>query len=591
MNHEREHVRQKHWMDLVLFELLRLQQWFNPMIWLYGRFIRQNHEYLADERALQRSANPAVYRAALLNQMLGGPVIVLGNSFNYSLNTKRFNMMKNKFTSPVRKLKLLLVVPFVAVVFYAFATPEYTFVVPSENNPIVKENKELTIQTDTTSATAKKSKSAATDETTKHKLRQDSIVAVKAEKFKKYQTAHPALIVADGVIKPNMKIDDIAADNIKSVNVLKGEAATKKYGDKGKDGVIEITTKGQATYVVRSDNQYNTVEDKKSEGSNQNVNVSTNLNVNESKVENIKIRAMDHQPLIVIDGIVSPNQNLGSIAPNEIESIHVLKDQTAKIKYGDKGKNGVLEIRLKNNQSTLDANSKERVTVVGYPIKSTLNKAENSSKNGSITVAGYGSQKARYQSDSANYQKKTNIFYSDNVSVQGTATDQPQDKNGNVKLKLNAVRPLLVINGTIADDQNVGAVSPEDIESINVLKDKSATDAYGDKGQNGVVMLTLKKGKSVGVGTSAGESSAVAGKISRDVADQKLYLESQLNQISGGEHKPLIVKDGVVAKDQNIKEFGTKETIEKMTILSGKEALDKYGEKGRYGVIELITKK
>jgi beta-lactamase regulating signal transducer with metallopeptidase domain len=92
LNHEREHISQNHWIDLLLFEILSMLQWFNPFIWLYGRFIRQNHEYLADQRALELSTSPAIYRAALLNQMFGVPVISLANSFNYSLNTKRFNM-------------------------------------------------------------------------------------------------------------------------------------------------------------------------------------------------------------------------------------------------------------------------------------------------------------------------------------------------------------------------------------------------------------------------------------------------------------------------------------------------------------------
>ena len=39
------------------------------------------------------------------------------------------------------------------------------------------------------------------------------------------------------------KLNDMSPDKIKSINVLKGESAIKKYGDKGKNGVIEITTK------------------------------------------------------------------------------------------------------------------------------------------------------------------------------------------------------------------------------------------------------------------------------------------------------------------------------------------------------------
>ena len=53
------------------------------------------------------------------------------------------------------------------------------------------------------------------------------------------------MIILDGVVY-NKKIDDISPDDIASINVLKGESALAKYGEKGKDGVILITTKENA---------------------------------------------------------------------------------------------------------------------------------------------------------------------------------------------------------------------------------------------------------------------------------------------------------------------------------------------------------
>ena len=128
MNHEMVHIRQKHWFDLMLVQLLCVLQWFNPVIWIYIRLVRQNHEYIADKVALQRTSDPAIYRAALLNQIVGSPVISLVNSFNYSLNKKRFNMMKDIISSPYRKMKILFILPVFAIVFYAFAKPDYQYV-------------------------------------------------------------------------------------------------------------------------------------------------------------------------------------------------------------------------------------------------------------------------------------------------------------------------------------------------------------------------------------------------------------------------------------------------------------------------------
>ena len=50
------------------------------------------------------------------------------------------------------------------------------------------------------------------------------------------------LIVVDGVIK-DISVNSISPEIIQSISVMKGESATRRYGEKAKDGVIEITTK------------------------------------------------------------------------------------------------------------------------------------------------------------------------------------------------------------------------------------------------------------------------------------------------------------------------------------------------------------
>jgi hypothetical protein len=123
VNHEREHIKQNHWFDLILTEFVCILQWFNPFVWIYTHLVKQNHEYLADERALQYTSNPALYKATLLNQIFDVPIISFANSFGYSLNRKRFKMMKKSTHSPFRKFKLLIVLPLIALVFYSFAKP------------------------------------------------------------------------------------------------------------------------------------------------------------------------------------------------------------------------------------------------------------------------------------------------------------------------------------------------------------------------------------------------------------------------------------------------------------------------------------
>ncbi|MGJ1265708.1 SusC/RagA family TonB-linked outer membrane protein [Sphingobacterium spiritivorum] len=56
--------------------------------------------------------------------------------------------------------------------------------------------------------------------------------------------------------------------------------------------------------------------------------------------------------------------------------------------------------------------------------------------------------------------------------------------------------PLWVVDGFPMEDANVTSINPNDIESVEVLKDASATAIYGARGANGVIIVTTKKGKS-----------------------------------------------------------------------------------------------
>lgn len=55
--------------------------------------------------------------------------------------------------------------------------------------------------------------------------------------------------------------------------------------------------------------------------------------------------------------------------------------------------------------------------------------------------------------------------------------------------------PLYVVDGMIIQNGGIENINPSDIESIDVLKDASATAIYGSRGANGVVLVTTKKGK------------------------------------------------------------------------------------------------
>jgi TonB family protein len=64
------------------------------------------------------------------------------------------------------------------------------------------------------------------------------------------------------------------------------------------------------------------------------------------------------------------------------------------------------------------------------------------------------------------------------------------DNHIRVKTYGNAPQPLYVVDGV--ETENIDTLDSENIEKIDVLKEKSATDLYGEKGKNGVILITTK---------------------------------------------------------------------------------------------------
>jgi TonB family protein len=114
--HEKVHARQKHWIDLLLVEVLSILFWFNPFVWLFQLALKQTHELLADDGVIARGFNIGQYQALLINQLMGAEVVGLANNFNYSINKKRMIMMSKAESPKYKRYKLLLMLPVVVAV-------------------------------------------------------------------------------------------------------------------------------------------------------------------------------------------------------------------------------------------------------------------------------------------------------------------------------------------------------------------------------------------------------------------------------------------------------------------------------------------
>lgn len=109
--HELTHVRQLHSVDVMFSELLTIICWFNPASWLLKREIRQNLEFLADNKVIESGFDTKGYQYHLLQLSYQTPDLKLTNRFNISPLKKRITMMNQQKTSKAGIFKYLLIVP------------------------------------------------------------------------------------------------------------------------------------------------------------------------------------------------------------------------------------------------------------------------------------------------------------------------------------------------------------------------------------------------------------------------------------------------------------------------------------------------
>lgn len=114
--HEEIHIRQLHSLDVLLFEVLSILVWFNPVIYYYKTAVKHIHEFLADEQAASFQGDKEAYALLLLSKALGIHQDALTNTFyNKSLVKKRIFMLHKQRSKKIAILKYGLFLPLFAV--------------------------------------------------------------------------------------------------------------------------------------------------------------------------------------------------------------------------------------------------------------------------------------------------------------------------------------------------------------------------------------------------------------------------------------------------------------------------------------------
>ena len=275
--HELFHIKQKHSWDIMYMELLTILLWINPFFHLIKKEVKAIHEFLADQFAVKEN-QLWEYAELLLMQVLNTKQQLV-NPFFHNQIKRRIAMITTSKKPSHQYLRKLMVLPVAAVVIGLFAfsykskpdesgknsfnTENILPAILDTTNPLksVVLNGNITLSKIDTNPDKPSIVIVNGKEFRVNKLTVDGVDNVKIDSAEVYintmatkDTINKPLIVLNGVKQPdnNKILRDLNPGIIEKVNVLKGPSAIIKYGDKGKNGVIEIITKKDSAIEIKA---------------------------------------------------------------------------------------------------------------------------------------------------------------------------------------------------------------------------------------------------------------------------------------------------------------------------------------------------
>ena len=397
LTHEQEHIRLGHSYDLLLMQVLKTIQWFNPFVWFISRDLKTIHEYEADQAVINQGIDAKQYQLFLVKKVVGNRLQPFTNNLNHGSLKKRIAMMYQKKSNRWLMLKALFAIPVIALTISAFATPA-----------AIKPVEEL-VQT-------------IEEETSPSFVLQDE-----REIFANEVSNEPSNLLAPETGKGSEDVPDVKPGQVLTGQVTdeKGEplqTATVFEQDEQFRIYAKAVTDVNGNFAIKIVNpehnirvSYVSCKEFLTKISNMPTKVKlqpTDL-IQIVDVDARKKQVTGGEPLLVVDGVImqgvahldvngsDPIEDLMQkefgIKQSDIESVTVLKDGAATAIYGEKGKNGVIEIKTRVKQDTIVArvmNNENGLAIKSnnddLPLDSMLNRLPGLEKqpDGSFTVNG-----------------------------------------------------------------------------------------------------------------------------------------------------------------------------------------------------------
>ena len=373
--HELAHIRQKHSIDKLLMQVLCAVFWMNPIYYYMQRELGLIHEFMADQKAVEQGDTEAFARMLLATQFSGFR-FEPAHPLSYSSIKKRLHMITNSHKPKFSYLRRLLFLPLLFTVTFVFALRAHQNKIADQTADLqqmvsAKEAEDLNF--------ADSGKNLQATMGTITFTGADTTLPGDSAKVGFVKAGRPApLIIVDGREMPaDYTLDDLQAEDIESMKVHKDKLTTSKYGAKGINGVVFITTRQAAakpnkTITVAGFKKGDTIHRFEPPKIVQDAPASTDQGQQEITVTGyaspVKATAgkatmtlkdnmvgvstgssevKSNSAIFILDGIKTTKNEIKAISPNDIASVSVLKDKSATALYGKDAGDGVVIVQTK----------------------------------------------------------------------------------------------------------------------------------------------------------------------------------------------------------------------------------------------------
>jgi TonB-dependent SusC/RagA subfamily outer membrane receptor len=449
LKHELTHIQQLHSIDKVFVSVATYIFWMNPVFWLIRRELEVVHEFIADEKAIAEE-DASMLASMLLKAHYPSSILSVGQSFFYSSIKRRIIMLTSSKKVSYSYARRILVLP-VAIAIVALLS--FTIKDQFNQNDQTQLAKESIVQNQLDSIPAKYRDPKTGKIKGSFQIDIDGDIAIfKDVKSKKKLFEVPLNEL--GGNKPADRIEMVFAEEIASGFPMDNSSKFIFIADSSAPGK---QIKEEKKFIVITDG---------------NATLDTVLLMKEGfpippipPVPAIAPAA----PVIIINGKEVSPADLKNMDPSSIKTIDIRKEQqgakssTTKIVRVD-ASGAKVEPGKQVFTITIDStNHKGGQVFIKNTDDQVAEKMENDPKALTFTATDKDG-------------KKTYTF----VQKSTVKTELPKDV-------------LYIMDGKEISEKDMKDLSPNLIQSINVLKGESAKALYGEKGKNGVIEIKTKK--------------------------------------------------------------------------------------------------